>query len=94
MNIFFTTQLQERIITVSKTRWKSENILWSTFIKKKSLLALEQWGQIHTWGNITDISRILQLIWPMGSTWKYNILSHGWQPNAVEEIFLYRLIWL
>lgn len=34
MNIFFTTQLQERIITVSKTRWKSENILWSTFIKK------------------------------------------------------------
>lgn len=38
--------------------------------KKESLLALEQWGQIHTWGNMTDISRALQLILPMGSTRK------------------------
>jgi len=36
-------------------------------LKKKSLLALEQGGQIHTSGNITDISSILQLIWSMGS---------------------------
>lgn len=40
--------------------------IWEYFMihfhYKKSLLALEQWGQIHTQGNITDIRRTLELI--------------------------------